>query len=1081
MTALSRSSAEGPGPLEGFHPDILVRAAHAAIESGLVDEGLEALAPSAAGVALFTLASALPSGTEQRELGRRVLGRMLGANAETFAAVATAMARSGAKGLAAPAIRARVALLCELPLVHAIDDGPLALALVSRRELAREWVALPATRSLGSRRLAAKILERAAREAGRRAQGGDQNAFRVFASDAVRAAFNMLLADREALVWRYVAVARGLSAAWVPQLRKRIFQSLVDGNSPAEWRRAATSLAAYASVNPEDALEIMDAVIERGLFTYEDPASASSFVWGMPRTLVSEPEVARKMLATVISVTPPEIAEAVGELRFEHGPSKEVLAAEAAALDMLKRDKRKRLGQDDGATALFKDIARDLEAAPRERPVLRDKVAQALDAFATQGAPAAWAKVCEALDTAKASMATLDAVAGSDDAEGTTGELARHTSMEVLRDLDLGLLERNVVADLIKLGPAGEPIRAAESSLDAVRERFAEWIVACETSLDKIATVADRPNQPTLRLRRLRALLHLVDGELGDGADVARTARLSALWLRMVNALLAHFERDPVPIVRRTVLASLARALDALVGLGLCDVADVLLVLAQRIRMTKDFVALAETSAEADLRQSLARYAQFLRETDEAEMANAARLKALQALADDLTSEASARTEGLRAVLTRLRESLLAVAGAGSLRALTSAGASEPDVLAALETSTASLAQMCAGASARIESDTTRTTNVARRPLSAAVSGVLAGGERQPAMGEAIEELTLELPHGIARLVASNLSGFAELPLERRSFVEAPVQVLERLPPWLPARRTIGGFYVVRSLGSGGTASVLIVNRVEDRHDPNAERFALKVPDYNATAARSVSQEQFLRLFREEAAALIMLPNHANVARFVTFDLAARPLPILVMELVEGSTLERVIETRAFDMKRCLKAMDDVLAGLEAMHDVSTGHLDLKPSNVILRKGEQAVLVDFGLAGRKIRPGCGTGPYGAPEVWGLLPDDYTPTPPAADVYSFACLAFEMLTGTILFDAPNEVAQVAMHVAHDGKPEGMARLAENAEVGPLADVLATALRRDPRARPTAAELRREIRSVASMVVDAPWPIVLAPRA
>ena len=61
--------------------------------------------------------------------------------------------------------------------------------------------------------------------------------------------------------------------------------------------------------------------------------------------------------------------------------------------------------------------------------------------------------------------------------------------------------------------------------------------------------------------------------------------------------------------------------------------------------------------------------------------------------------------------------------------------------------------------------------------------------------------------------------------------------------------------------------------------DPSAERFALKVPDYNATAARSVSQEEFFKLFREEASALIMLPNHANLARFVTFNLAARPLP----------------------------------------------------------------------------------------------------------------------------------------------------------------------------------------------------------
>ena len=304
------------------------------------------------------------------------------------------------------------------------------------------------------------------------------------------------------------------------------------------------------------------------------------------------------------------------------------------------------------------------------------------------------------------------------------------------------------------------------------------------------------------------------------------------------------------------------------------------------------------------------------------------------------------------------------------------------------------------------------------------------------------------------------------------------MSVAEQLPAWLPARRTIGGFYVVRSLGVGGTASVFVVNRVEDRHEQNAERFALKVPDYNATAARSVSEEAFFKLFREEASALIMLPNHANLARFVTFDLAARPLPILVMELVEGVTVERVIAQKTFDMRRCLKALDDILAGLEAMHFAGLGHLDIKPSNVLLRKAEQGVLVDFGLSGRKIRTGCGTGPYGAPEVWGVVPDDFShPTPMAADIYAFGCLAFEMLTGRLLFDAPNEVTQVTMHIAHDGAPLAMRALIANPEVGPLAEVLVGTLRRDPRHRPTAEELRSEIRAVASMVEDAKWPVAL----
>ena len=77
--------------------------------------------------------------------------------------------------------------------------------------------------------------------------------------------------------------------------------------------------------------------------------------------------------------------------------------------------------------------------------------------------------------------------------------------------------------------------------------------------------------------------------------------------------------------------------------------------------------------------------------------------------------------------------------------------------------------------------------------------------------------------------------------------------------------------------------------------------------------------------------------------------------------------------------------LDGIAAGLEAMHAAGIGHLDVKPANIILRETAAAdrlaagarrrrprlppVLVDFGLAGRKVRPGCASPYYGAPEVW----------------------------------------------------------------------------------------------------------------
>jgi eukaryotic-like serine/threonine-protein kinase len=279
---------------------------------------------------------------------------------------------------------------------------------------------------------------------------------------------------------------------------------------------------------------------------------------------------------------------------------------------------------------------------------------------------------------------------------------------------------------------------------------------------------------------------------------------------------------------------------------------------------------------------------------------------------------------------------------------------------------------------------------------------------------------------------------------------------------------------VVRPVGSGAVGSVFLVHRIEDRHDPGAERFALKVPDYSATAARSLSESEFLKLFRDEASALMAVPPHSNLARFVTFDLAARPKPILVMELVEGTVFERILEAGVFDTPRALKVLDGVLAGLEAMHSVGVGHLDVKPSNVILRRGDEAVLVDFGLAGRHIRPGCTTGPYGAPEVWGALPEGAVATPMMADVYAFGCLAFETLTGRVLFAADNEMAQISMHLAHDGLPAPLRDLGKKPTMASLAELIFSTLRRDPRLRPSVSELRRRLGRLAPTLVRELWP-------
>jgi hypothetical protein len=973
MAALANAALdEGPGPLEGVAPGALLRGVREALKAGLADE-LDWLAPSAAGLALYELASALPIGPEKRDLGRRVLSRLLDGNAESFAALATRMARTTGKGLSSAGVRARVAIVTELPFSAGVPDGPLALALLSRRELAREWIEIPSMGSLPSRRLAARLLERAAREAARRASQGDPHALRAFRVESVRRAFERLLADRESLVWRHVAVARGLLAPWEPERQAVLDGGLDPGLGPTEWRRAATSIAAEIAVAPDVALRLAAHALARGAVK-RDSGIATAFIWGAARAAEAEPEAAAELVGEAVAQAPAVVAEAVLELAGELGQSKLVDAAiteVVRALRPLAEDT-----SDEAAAAITREVLRDLDRVPRDDEPLRQQVASALALYATDGARAAYAAAKEVLFAVTGAVDALDAVGTEDeDAEGRPGLLARRTSLAVLRDVDL--IEKAVLRDLLGLGTSAELERSHEEALDGLRERLTSWILAREASApirvsmragSGIGVTPSGSPSPlgahlTIRMRRLRALLHLVDGDVAAETqdDGVRAARLRDRWRRVARSLLVRYESEADSPLHRTVSATLVRALDALVRTGACDPADVLLVVARLQTQASELHTLAEASMDPDVVHVLTRYGSFLCSCQpppapsrdsllpSAHVSGAKRcereLEALDELAREIVPDGAGRRDVLRTVLVRVVSALRAIVDASSLRALSSQGSDEPDAVLALESALGSLAQTVLGARARLESvreDPSAPPQTGHdRTLSHAVSRVLSGADDALDGGTVAQwalDLSQRVPAGIAQAIAACVSALFDKAVDRTSF-HTPLKVAETtLPAWLPARRTLGGFYVVRAVGAGAVGTVFLVNRIEDRHDPAAERFALKVPDYSATAARSLSEAEFMKLFRDEASALMAVPAHPNLARFVTFDLAARPKPILVMELVEGTVLERILEARVFDMGRALKVLDGVLAGLEAMHGVGVGHLDLKPSNVILRR-----------------------------------------------------------------------------------------------------------------------------------------------
>jgi serine/threonine protein kinase len=155
---------------------------------------------------------------------------------------------------------------------------------------------------------------------------------------------------------------------------------------------------------------------------------------------------------------------------------------------------------------------------------------------------------------------------------------------------------------------------------------------------------------------------------------------------------------------------------------------------------------------------------------------------------------------------------------------------------------------------------------------------------------------------------------------------------------------------------------------------------------------------------------------------------------------------------------------------------VQIAHLDVKPANVVLRDGSGvAVLVDFGLAGRRLRAGCGSAHYGAAEVW---TEGSRVEPFAADVYAAACLAFEILSNTMLIRGDSLQEVIDDHFAAQPGAPVLGKLARTPRLAPLGELLRAAVSREPKRRPTAARLRAGFAAIAPDLRAMSWPISIA---
>lgn len=269
--------------------------------------------------------------------------------------------------------------------------------------------------------------------------------------------------------------------------------------------------------------------------------------------------------------------------------------------------------------------------------------------------------------------------------------------------------------------------------------------------------------------------------------------------------------------------------------------------------------------------------------------------------------------------------------------------------------------------------------------------------------------------------------------------------------------------------------------RVADVYEGKDRRDGARVAVKVVVAGRARSSLGAEALANELRAAARLA--HPAIARVLDYGVVSEPrgpipvgAPYLVTPLLDGP-----IDARPpADWPALARVLSVLLSALAHAHARNVIHRDLKASNVLLR-GDEPVLVDFGIA-RALDPdgedafgeaGAGTPRAMAPEQ---IAGDWRSQGPWTDLYALGCLAWELVTGAPLFDAPDAEA---LRRAHRLEPVGP--LAPRFDVPDgLEEWLSHLLAKRPRARyRCAADARWALERLGEGVADPRSADVLPP--
>ncbi len=221
-----------------------------------------------------------------------------------------------------------------------------------------------------------------------------------------------------------------------------------------------------------------------------------------------------------------------------------------------------------------------------------------------------------------------------------------------------------------------------------------------------------------------------------------------------------------------------------------------------------------------------------------------------------------------------------------------------------------------------------------------------------------------------------------------------------------------GRYQIIEELGKGGMGRVYKVLDIETN-----EKIALKL-----IKPEIASDKKTVERFRNELTTARKIV-HKNVCRM--FDLGRdKGSYYITMEYISGQDLKALVrQTGQLTVGKSISISKQICSGLAEAHSLGVVHRDLKPNNIMIDRGGNAKIMDFGIAravkGKSITDAgvmIGTPEYMSPEQVEAKEVDQR-----SDIYSLGIILYEMVTGQLPFEADTPFAVGVKHKSEPPKP------------------------------------------------------------